>query len=215
MKLERVFIPGPVGKLESLVEWSTNQASSSLAALVCHPHPLYGGTMHTKVVYRAAKAALALGVPTLRFNFRGVGKSEGEYADGLGERDDVRAALDYLLARYSAASVCLMGFSFGAWVGLVVGAHYSRVAALVGLGVPAGSYDLSALHGVTKPKLIVQGTEDAYTPRDKLEAFFASLLEPKQLCWIEGADHFFSGHLDEVQSTVQEFLQELPARQER
>ncbi|MGO9275157.1 MAG: alpha/beta hydrolase [Terriglobia bacterium] len=215
MKLERVFIPGPVGKLESLVEWSTNQASSSLAALVCHPHPLYGGTMHTKVVYRAAKAALALGVPTLRFNFRGVGKSEGEYADGLGERDDLRAALDYLLARYSAASVCLMGFSFGAWVGLVVGAHYSRVAALVGLGVPAGSYDLSALQGVTKPKLIVQGTEDAYTPRDKLEAFFASLLEPKQLCWIEGADHFFSGHLDEVQSTVQEFLQELPARQER
>jgi len=180
MKLERIFIPGPVGKLEGLVEWSTGPASPNLVALVCHPHPLYGGTMHTKVVYRAAKAAL-----------------------------------DFLLTRYSAASVCLMGFSFGAWVGLVVGAHHSRVGALVGLGVPADSYDLSTLQGVTKPKLIVQGTEDAYTPRDKLEAFFASLSEPKQLRWIEGADHFFSGHLDEVQSRVQEFLQKLPAGQPR
>ncbi len=193
------------------MEWSTDHASSSLAALVCHPHRLYGGTMHSKVVYRAAKAALALGVPTLRFNFRGVGKSEGENAGGQGERADVRAALDYLLSRYSTASVCLMGFSFGAWVGLAVGAHHSRVGALVGLGVPAGSYDFSTLHGVTKPKLIVQGTEDVYGPRDKLEALFASLLEPKRLCWIEGADHFFDGHLDEVQSTVQDFLQELLA----
>jgi uncharacterized protein len=194
------------------VEWTTDHESSSLAALVCHPHPFYGGTMHSKVVYRAAKAALALGVPTLRFNFRGVGNSEGEYAGGLGERDDVRAALDYLLTRYSDASVCLMGFSFGAWVGLVVGAHHSRVDALVGLGVPTGSYDLSRLQGVTKPKLIVQGTEDVYGPRDQIEAFFASLSEPKRLCWIEGADHFFRGHLDAVQSGVQEFIKELPAR---
>jgi len=190
------------------VEWLPDPASSDVAALVCHPHPLYGGTMHTKVVYRAAKAALAFGVPTLRFNFRGVGESDGEYADGLGERDDVRAALDYLVTRYSAASVCLMGFSFGAWMVLAVGAHHPRVDALVGLGVPSDWLDLSTLHGVTKPKLIVQGTEDVYGPRDILEAFFASLSEPKRLCWIEGADHLFSGHLDTVQSSVQQFLRE-------
>jgi len=200
-----------VGKLEGLLECPADHASSNLAALVCHPHPFYGGTMYSKAVHRDAKAALTLGVPTLRFNFRGVGKSGGEYAGGPGEHDDVRAALDYLLTRYSTASVCLMGFSFGAWVGLAVGAHHPRVGALVGLGVPVSSYDFGTLRGVTKPKLIVQGTDDVYGARDKVEAFFASLAEPKRLCWIEGADHFFSGHLDELQSRVREFLKELPA----
>jgi uncharacterized protein len=199
------------------MEWPAHPAPDRLA-LVCHPHPLFGGTMNNKVVYRTAKAALALGIPTLRFNFRGVGKSEGRYADGVGERDDVRAGLDYLLTRYPAASaasaplVCLMGFSFGAGVGLAVGAHDSRVSALVGLGVAPEWSDLGALQGVTKPKLIVQGTENVYGPREKLKAFFASLAEPKRLCWIEGADHFFSGHLDEVQSRVQEFLKQWAAR---
>jgi uncharacterized protein len=198
-----------VGRLEGLLEYSTDHASADLVALVCHPHPSYGGTMHSKVVYRAAKAALALGIPTLRFNFRGAGHSEGRYSGGPGEHDDVRAALDYLLTRYSSASVCLMGFSFGAWVGLAVGAHHPRVGALVGLGVPVASYDFRTLRGVTKPKLMVQGTDDVYGPRDQLEALFASLAEPKQLGWIEGADHFFSGHLDGVQSRVQAFLREL------
>jgi len=171
--------------------------------------------MHSKVVYRAAKAALALGLPTLRFNFRGVGKSAGEYAYGAGERDDVRAALDYLLARYSGLSACLMGFSFGSWVGLAVGAKDARVSALVGLGVPVGSADLTYLCGVRKPKLIIQGTEDVYGPRAKVEALFASLTEPKRLHWVKGADHFFSGHLDEVQSTVQDFLKEVLASTEQ
>ena len=192
-----------------MLEWAAEPAPSRLSALVCHPHPLYGGTMHNKVVYRAAKAALALGIPTLRFNFRGAGKSDGEYDGGIGERADVRAALDYLLTRCPGASVCLMGFSFGAEVGLTVGAHDTRVTSLVGLGVPIASSDLSALSGVTKPKLIVQGTKDIYGPRDKLGAFFASLSKPKRLCWIEGADHFFAGHLDEVRLRVHQFLGEL------
>jgi len=195
------------------MEQAPDGGTSNLAALVCHPHPLFGGTMHNKVVYRAAKTALALAIPTLRFDFRGAGKSDGEYAGGLGEQGDVRAALDYLLTRCPGATVCLMGFSFGAQVGLAVGAHDSRVSALVGLGVPVESpveaSALSTLRGVTKPKLIVQGTNDVYGPRDKLEAFFASLAPPKQLTWIDGADHFFTGHLDEVQSRVKGFLEQL------
>jgi alpha/beta superfamily hydrolase len=181
------------------------------SALVCHPHPLYGGTMHNKVVYRAAKAALQAGMPTLRFNFRGVGKSQGESAGGIGEREDVRASLDYLASRFPESPVCLMGFSFGAVAGLTVGASDPRVGALVGLGVPAGSADLSSLHRVAKPKLIIQGTQDNFGPREEVQELFAALAEPKRLCWVEGADHFFTGKLDEVQAAVRSFLQEIVA----
>ena len=117
------------------MEWNP-QVTPRHVALVCHPHPLYGGTMHNKVVFRAAKAALLLGLPTLRFNFRGAGKSVGTFAGGDGEREDVRAALDYLAAHFPGLPVCLMGFSFGSWVGLAVGATDPRVSTLVGLGVP-------------------------------------------------------------------------------
>jgi len=162
--------------------------------------------MQNKVVYRAARAALQVGLPTLRFNFRGVGKSQGRFADGIGEREDVRASLDYLASRFPEIAVCVMGFSFGAVVGLTAGAADPRVCALVGLGVPAGSADLSSLRGVSKPKLVVQGTEDIFGPREQVEALFAALAKPKRLHWVEGADHFFTGKLDEVQAAVREFL---------
>ena len=179
-----------------------------MVALVCHPHPQFGGTLHNKVVFRAAKAATGLGLAALRFNFRGVGQSEGEYSEGAGERDDVRAALDYLLTRFAEKPVCLMGFSFGAWVGLAVGARDPRVKSLVGLGLPTASEDLAFLRQATKPKLIVQGTQDVYGPRNQVEALFASLPEPKRIHWVEGADHFFSGKLDEVQAAVRVFLEQ-------
>jgi alpha/beta superfamily hydrolase len=178
-------------------------------ALVCHPHPLYGGTMHNKVVYRVAKAALQAGLPTLRFNFRGVGKSQGEFAGGIGEREDVRASLDYLATRFPEIPISVMGFSFGAVVGLTAAATDPRVGALVGLGVPAGSADLSLLHRISKPKLIIQGTEDIFGPRAEVETLFAALAEPKRLAWVEGTDHFFTGRLDEVQAVVRSFLQEI------
>lgn len=165
--------------------------------------------MHNKVVFRAAKAALQVGLPALRFNFRGVGKSQGQFAEGIGERDDVRAALDYLQTRFPKKPVCVMGFSFGAWVGLAVGAADPRVRALVGLGLPAASLDLSFLRHVTKPKLIIQGTRDQYGPRDRVEALFASLPDPKRMHWVEGADHFFAGRLDEIQPLIRDFLQEI------
>ena len=162
--------------------------------------------MHNKVVFRAAKAATQAGLPALRFNFRGVGKSAGSFSDGIGEGRDVTAALDYLSARFPAVPVCFIGFSFGAAVGLPVGARDPRVTALVGLGVPVGSRNMHYLQGVPKPKLIIQGTQDQFTPRAEVETFFDSLAEPKQIHWVENADHFFAGKLEEVQRVVLEFL---------
>jgi hypothetical protein len=175
-------------------------------ALVCHPHPLYGGTMHNKVVFRAAKAALRLGLPTLRFNFRGAGKSTGTHDFGVGEKGDVRAGLDYLSTRFPGLPVCLIGFSFGSWVGMAVGANDLRVFTLVGLGVPVGSLNFDFLREVSKPKLIIQGTRDQFGPSAQVQALYATLAGPKQIHWVEGADHFFTGKLDEVEKALREFL---------
>ncbi|HUY15118.1 MAG TPA: alpha/beta family hydrolase [Terriglobia bacterium] len=165
--------------------------------------------MHNKVVFRAAKAAILEGLPTLRFNFRGVGQSAGEFGGGVGERGDVQAALDFLQRRFPVYSVCLMGFSFGSWVGLNVGANDSRVAALVGLGVPIASMGMENFQQVTKPKLIVQGTLDQYGPKAKIQAFFDGLKEPKRLHWVENTDHFFTNKLAEVEDAVRVFLREM------
>jgi uncharacterized protein len=201
------MIPGPAGKLEALLE-RVPEARPALAALVCHPHPLYGGTLHNKVVFRAAKAALTQGVPVLRFNFRGVGKSQGTHDKGVGELDDVRAALAFLSERSKGLPVLLMGFSFGCWVGLRAGARDARVAALAGLGLPTIDSDFRSLRGATKPKLIVQGTHDQYGERQSVQAVFDSLAEPKQIHWVEGADHFFTGRLAEVQPVLEAFVRE-------
>lgn len=206
MRIEHLSLPGPAGVLESLLEYDPHTAPR-LAALVCHPHPRYGGTLHNKVVFRAAQAAHQLAFATLRFNFRGVGNSQGSYGEGVGERDDARAALDSLSSRFPKTPICMMGFSFGAWVGMAVAAQDPRVRALVGMGLPVVDLDFSFLPSVTKPKLIVQGTEDAYGPRRQIETLFASLAEPKQIHWVEGADHFFSGKLEEVEEAVRAFLQ--------
>ena len=207
MRIDRLFLPGPVGKLEALLEFDT-AALPFAAALVCHPHPLYGGTMQNRVVYRAAKAASQAGLPALRFNFRSVEKSEGEFSDGIGKRDDTRAALDYLSGRFPGIPIVMMGFSFGAWVGLTVGSADARVLALVGVGLPTGSTDWTCLGGAAKPLLIVQGTGDIFGPRAEIEALFSTLREPKRLHWVEDTDHFFGNKLEEVQMAVRSFLQE-------
>jgi uncharacterized protein len=205
------MISGPAGELESILEFDP-ETTPRVTAVVCHPHPLYGGTMHNKVVFRAARAAREAGLPTLRFNFRGVGESQGTHDAGHGERDDVRAALDYLDQRFPRLPACLMGFSFGSWVGLRVGAEDSRTAALVGMGLPTIDSDFGYLRGVTKPKLIVQGTRDQYGRREDVQAVFDALAGPKQIHWVEGADHFFSGRLEEVQGVIHGFLIEITAR---
>ena len=187
------------------MEWSA-EIEPLHVALVCHPHPLYGGTLHNKVVFRAAKAALQAGLPTLRFNFRGAGQSAGAFATGLGEREDVRAALDYLSRRFPGLPVCLMGFSFGSWVGLAVGATDPRVSILVGLGLPVAASDFRFLLDVRKPKLIIQGTQDEFGPEAQVTELYDSLAEPKQIHWVKDADHFFARKLDEVQEVLRQFL---------
>jgi len=142
----------------------------------------------------------------LRFNFRGAGLSEGEHDRGRGERDDVRCALDYLAAEYPGLPVVLAGFSFGAWVGLRVGAEDARVGRLAGLGIPVNDSDFSYLHGCTKPKLFVVGTDDKFAERDRVESLVASLPEPKRLILVEGADHFFTGKLDQLDRAITEWM---------
>ncbi len=134
-----LLLPGPAGRLEALL-WSPpdrdDGSQPPLAAVVCHPHPLFGGTMHNKVVYQAAKTLHGFHLPVLRFNFRGVGLSEGTHDKGHGERDDVSAALNFLATEYPQVPLLLAGFSFGSWVGLRVGCGDARVTALIGLGLP-------------------------------------------------------------------------------
>ncbi len=174
------------------------------AAVVCHPHPLHGGTMHTKAVYRAAQGFNDAGLVALRFNFRGVGVSTGSHDDGHGERDDLRAALDWLEARYPALPLVVGGFSFGSMVGLGVGTEDPRVVALLGLGLPLGraEYDYSYLARADKPVLVIQGEDDHFGSG----AAAAEVLRPMgphiTLVRISGADHFFVGRLGELRETV-------------
>jgi alpha/beta superfamily hydrolase len=201
----KLFIPGPAGQLEALL-WTSTAKNQKLVAVVCHPHPLFSGTMHNKVVYQAAKALHLRGIPVLRFNFRGAGLSQGVHDEGRGEREDVRAALDYMAEQYPMSALLLAGFSFGSWVGLRVGCTDERVSDLIGLGVPANRSDLHYLVQCTKPKLFVQGGQDEFGSRENIEALFAMLPQPKELVIVDGADHFFTGQLDKVASAINEWL---------
>jgi uncharacterized protein len=206
-----VMLAGPAGSLEALF-WDVEDhgGAPQLAAVVCHPHPQFGGTMHNKVVYQAAKTLHGAGLPVLRFNFRGVGLSQGAHDDGRGEQDDVRAALDWIAERYPGARLVVAGFSFGAWVGLRVGCSDARVAALAGLGLPAGTLDASYLSSCVKPKLLVSGDRDQYAPQEKLEAILTGMdaraKKSTELVFIGGADHFFVGHLGEMDRVLASWL---------
>ena len=200
-----LFLAGPAGRLEALL-WTSSNAEPPFVAVVCHPHPLYGGTMHNKVVYQVAKALHSRGATVLRFNFRGVGHSGGAHDNGRGEQDDVGAAIDYLATEFPGQPVLLAGFSFGSWVGLCVGCGDERVQRLIGLGLPVDNVDMSFLQSCSKPKLIIQGGNDQFGSRPKLEALFAGLPEPKELAMVEGADHFFTGQLDKVAAAMNRWL---------
>jgi uncharacterized protein len=208
-----VPLSGSAGSLEALFwDVSTARGAPRLAAVVCHPHPLFGGTMHNKVVYQAAKTLHRAGLPVLRFNFRGAGLSQGAHDEGRGERDDVRAALDFLAARFPGVPLLVAGFSFGAWVGLRVGCEDARVSDLAGLGMPVASVDASYLSTCAKPKLLVSGDHDQYAPKEKMEAFVGGLptrvKQRTELTLIAGADHFFTGHLDDLDRVLSAWLAE-------
>lgn len=189
------------------VLWEPKQRPPRGAALLCHPHPLYGGTMNNRVIFRAAKGALDAGLAVLRFNFRGVGKSSGAYANGAGELKDAVFLLDWLQLRHPALPLAVVGFSFGAWVGLRAGCHDPRVTALVGLGVPVQTYDFDFLVENLKPARYIIGTRDEYCPRDRMEDLERHLPQSSAVTWVEGADHFFSDCVDVVRNLTGEFLQ--------
>src|SRR6266496_2363598 len=208
--IRSLFIEGPAGRLEALLNSGAENATH--AALVCHPHPVYGGTMHNKVVFHAMKALNGFGFPVLRFNFRGAGLSHGKHDNGIGEQDDVRTALDWLDQEFHLPLI-FAGFSFGAAVGLQPACTDDRVAALVGLGVPVQPfddrvYDLACLETCSKPKLFVSGSRDKFGPRAKLEALVNPLPEPKKLVIIESADHFFEGRLREMREAIELWIRE-------
>lgn len=189
--------------------WEPVEAEPTGAALLCHPHPLYGGTMNNRVIYRAGKGAVAAGLAALRFNFRGVGASTGSYTGGAGEQKDAAALLGWLEHRYPGLPLALIGFSFGAWVGLQVAGQDPRVSALVGLGVPVKSYDFEFLIDIDKASLYIVGTRDEFCPRDQMELLARRLPRTSAVSWVDGADHFFNDQVDGVQNRVKDFLRTL------
>jgi alpha/beta superfamily hydrolase len=177
---------------------------------VLHPHPLFGGTMHNKVVFRAAAALTAAGLVALRINFRGVGQSTGEHDEGRGERDDARAGLDYLAENYPGQEITLCGFSFGARVGLEVGFVDERVRRLISIGTPVDKYDFSFLEECRKPILFVQGSRDEFGRLDRLRELVAKVPAPAELKVIEGAGHFFDDQLEELKTAITGWVVSVP-----
>jgi alpha/beta superfamily hydrolase len=198
-----LFIKAPHGRIEAIVK-APPEGPALGVALVLHPHPLGGGTMHNKVVFRAASALNDAGLITLRINFRGVGQSTGEHDEGRGELEDVRAGLDYLEERYPDFELTLCGFSFGARVGLEVGIADERVFNLISIGTPVDKYDFSFLEACRKSILFVHGDRDEFGGVAKLKELVAKLEQHTQvqLSIVSGADHFFEGHLDELKAVI-------------
>ena len=214
---------GPVGQLEALLdEPATNRgvnrdglvegpAADGLRAAVVfgHPHPQHGGTMHTKVVYQSAKVLARIGCAVLRFNFRGAGTSAGSFDNGVGEKDDFRAALDFMRDRYQDAPLWAGGMSFGSWVGLTVGAEDPRVSVLIGVATPIATYDFAPVVVSTKPKFFIHGERDEICPLKDMREFYARAAEPKELVVIDGADHLFDGKVSEVADAIEDLLGDL------
>ncbi len=199
-----LFIASPDGQLEANLKGPRGPIRG--VALVLHPHPLFGGTMHNKVVFRAAGALNDAGLLTVRINFRGVGQSTGEHDEGRGERDDARAGLDYLAENYPGQEITLCGFSFGARVGLEVGFVDERVARLISIGTPVDKYDFSFLEQCRKPILFVQGDRDEFGGVERLRELAATIKAPVHLALIKDAGHFFDDHLDELKRAITEWV---------
>lgn len=193
---------GPQGRIEAILMGPDGPPVA--AAVVCHAHPLHGGVMHFKAVFRAAKALQSAGLAALRFNFRGVGRSEGVHDDGIGEQEDARAALDELARRFPGLPLVLGGFSFGSVVALRVAAREPRVRAVFALGFPLVRFgDASTLEAPAQPRLFVQGEHDVYGPGEAVRALVERLPPPREMVVVARADHFFTGELDALQQAVE------------
>lgn len=213
-------IPGPAGRLECLLDEppdvrgvghdglvSEGRTSGLRAAVVfAHPHTEFGGTMHTKVVYQAAKALSRMGCAVLRFNFRGAGGSEGSFSNGPGEREDFRAALDFMRDRYPEAPLWAGGMSFGSFVALTTGAADPRVTTLIGIALPVSRYDFGAVAASGTPKFFIHGEFDEVCPLKEMREFYARCAEPKELVVIDTADHLFEGKVSQVVEAIDDLL---------
>jgi len=204
-RLRPLALAGPAGALEALLEEFPDRAPA-FAALICHPHPLYGGTLHNKVVHMMSTTLADIGGVTLRFNFRGVGKSEGEFDEGEGERQDARAALGHLRERCPGVPLWMSGFSFGSWIASLAAADETDVARLILVAPPVARSDFSVLAHWEKPKLVVQGEADPVCEPDRLRPAFEGWAEPKRLVLIPGANHFFDRHLGDLSRALRENL---------
>ena len=197
-------IPGAAGPLEALLDLPDGEPRA-----VCvwgHPHPLHGGTMHTKALYQAAKALPRIGVASLRINFRGVGRSAGTFDAGPGERDDFRAALSYVAERFPDLPIWAGGMSFGSWIAMTTGAEDARVSLLIGVAPPVDRYDFEVLKTCTLPKFIIHGEDDELISIKEIRKFYSQLPEPKELVTIEDADHLFDGKTSLVGEAVEDLL---------
>jgi alpha/beta superfamily hydrolase len=213
-------IAGPSGTLEAVLDEpavdrgigadglvESGRASGLHAAVVlAHPHPQFGGTMHTKALFHAAKALTRIGCVVLRFNFRGVGLSKGTYDDGPGEQADVEAALGFLKAQYPNVPLWSGGMSFGAWAGMSVGAADSGVSALIGIATPVSRYDFEAVRSSTTAKFFIHGERDEIAPLKNIREFYARAADPKELAVIDAADHLFDGKVGDVADAVEDLL---------
>ena len=200
-RIESYLLDGAAGKIECLLE-EPESAEPSEACLVCHPHPLYGGTMHNKVVYRMARALRQSGAVVLRFNFRGVGRSQGAHDNGAGELEDARLLMEWLRSRYPGLPYSTAGFSFGSRIALRLGCSLPGVRRIIAVGFPTKSGDLDYLKTCATPKIFVQSTHDEHGPRPELEAIYGKFADPKQIHWVEATDHFFRDGLDALEATI-------------
>lgn len=200
-RIESHLLAGPAGNLEALLEEPEDRDPVE-ACVLCHPHPLFGGTLHNKVVYRIARALRRSGSVVLRFNFRGVLRSDGVHDQGVGEIEDARAALDWLRSRYPDLPYSLAGFSFGSRIVLKLGCDLADASRIIAAGYPTNYGGADYLSTCTVPKVFVQSTRDQYGPKQELESLFQQFAEPKQLFWVDAEDHFFAGALDRLEETV-------------
>lgn len=211
---------GPAGRLEALLDepavtrgvladglvHAGVHDAVRAAVVFGHPHPQFGGTMHTKTVYQSAKALSRIGCAVLRFNFRGAGKSDGTFDSGAGEQDDFRAGLDLMAARYPGVPLWAAGMSFGSWIALSIGADDPRVSLLLGVATPVSKYDFTAVADSAKPKFFIHGERDEICPLEQIRQFYARAVEPKELVVIDATDHLFDGKTSEVADAVEDLL---------
>ncbi len=197
--------PGPAGPLEALIDM--RDGSPIRAAVVfAHPHPQYDGSMHTKVVFRSAKALARIGCEVVRFNFRGVGQSAGAFDSGDGEMADFKAAIDFMAARRPGVPIWAAGMSFGAWIALEAGAADDRVSQLLAIAPPVDRYPFTAVRACVKPKFLIHGEGDELVALQDVWRFYGELVEPKELVVIDAADHLFDGRTSEVADAIEDLL---------